>query len=81
MENKEIMVTIPLDDYDNLKRAEFMFDDIIDMFSEIIERASLSYYENDLSLDNEEINRVIKKYLKPEYIKKIKSLKEEKNNE
>ena len=75
MENKIYEVTISLDDYNNLKNTEFMFNDIIEEFKTIISNARINYSKDDLSF-NEEFKHILKKYCGCQYFNKLNELKE-----
>lgn len=76
MENKIYDVTISLDDYNNLKNTEFMFNDIIEEFQTIISNANLNYSKDDLLIDGE-FKPLLKKYCGYLYLNRLSELKEE----
>ena len=80
MENKINTVTIELEDYDLLKEAEFMFDDLIKEFEVIISEAPLDYSGTDLLLDKD-LKRILKKYCYKNYLHRLHSLLDEKEKE
>ena len=79
MENKELMVTIPLEDYDNLKRAEFILDEIDSLVNECIKNAiDLSWDKESLKCEYKDVERLLRYMNKAGYDKKMEELK---NNE
>ncbi len=80
MENKIYEVTISLDDYNNLKNTEFMFNDIIGEFKTIISNAKINYCKDDLYID-EKFKPMLKKYCGCRYFNKLNELKEKKEND
>lgn len=75
MINKIYEVTISLDDYNDLKNTEFMFNDIIEEFKTIILNARLNYCKDDLNFDGE-FKPILKKYCGCLYKNRISELKE-----
>lgn len=75
MENKIYELTISLNDYNNLKNTEFMFNDIMDEFKTIISNARINYCKDDLYID-EEFKPILKKYCRCQYFNKLNELKE-----
>ena len=69
-------VVLDLDNYDDLKTVEFMFDDIIETFKDIIDNASLSYYGTELMFDEGDLKKIVKKYCKSYYKNKLEKLTE-----
>ena len=69
-------VVLDLDTYDDLKTVEFMFDDIIETFKDIIDNASLSYYGTELMFDEGDLKKIVKKYCKSYYKNKLEKLTE-----
>ena len=83
MENKNTTVTIDLEDYNLLKKAEFMLGDLIEELIFIIEGAELNYLKSDLSILDDNLKRILKKYCPLDYQKKfsmLKKMEEEKEN-
>lgn len=80
MENKNYEITIPLQDYNNLKKYEFMFDNIISEFDFLIENAELNYSKDDLNIDVD-FRNLLKKYCQYSYKRRIEKLKEKENKD
>lgn len=79
MENKELMVTIPLEDYDNLKRAEFILVEVDDLVNECIKNAEvISWDKEHLQVKDADLKRLLKYINASGYDKKLEGLK---NNE
>lgn len=84
MENKINTVTIDLEDYDLIKKAEFMFGDLIEELLVIIDNTSLDYSGNDLLIYNDNLKHILKKYCAINYQRRLsilKKAKEEGTNE
>lgn len=79
MENKELMVTIPLEKYDELKRAEIILDVVDDLVNECINNAiDLSWDKENLKCEYKDMERLLRYMNKAGYDKKLEELK---NNE
>lgn len=75
MENEKLMVTIPLERYDELLRVEFMFDDFSDLVEELLNHSELNWNKEDLDFKNDDIRNLIKRYDINLYRKKVNMLK------
>ena len=74
-------ITIPYADYLDLMDAKYGYKDIERELLFIIEDSELSYSQDELSLNEHPMRKLLKKYFLKEYKEKIKELKKESESE
>lgn len=74
-------ITIAKEEYDNLKYSSFMLEEINKDLLSLIDNAKISYYRDRLIVDDESIEKFLKRYFKTKYEVKFRELKEKEENE
>lgn len=83
MENKELLVSIPLTLYNELLETKFKFVRAVQTLEVILESAELSWNKEELDFSNVSMREYVKQIALYQYNKKVKELnsKGEENNE
>ena len=74
MENKELMVTIPLNLYNDLLEIKFKHDLVLINLEEVIKNTDLSWNHEDLNFENESVRRFVKGIVPHLYKNRVKEL-------
>ena len=61
MENKELMVTIPLSLYNDLLKTKFDYENFKSILMDKIENATLNYNKTELYFDTDDAREILKK--------------------
>ena len=83
MENKELLVSIPLTLYNELLETKFKFTRAVQTLEVILESAELNWNKESLDFSNVSMREYVKQIALYQYNKKVKELngKGEENNE
>lgn len=83
MENKDLLVSIPLTLYNELLETKFKYTRATQTLEVLFERAMLDWSEKELDFENGDIRNAIKQLALYQYNKRVKELnnKGEDNNE
>ena len=83
MENKDLLVSIPLNLYNELLETKFKYTRATQTLEVLLERAMLDWSEKELDFENGDIRNAIKQLALYQYNKRVKELndKGEDNNE
>lgn len=74
MENKELMVTIPLNLYNDLLEIKFKQDRLLINLEDIIDKSELNWRKNDLDFDAEKVRNFLKGIVPHLYKNRVKEL-------
>lgn len=83
MENKGLLVSIPLNLYNELLEIKFQYKRAVDELEVVLERAELNWNKKELDFANDDIRDFMKQLALYQYNKRVKELnnKGEDNNE
>ena len=83
MENKDLLVSIPLNLYNELLETKFQYKRVVQTLEVILERTMLDWSGKELEFEHSDIRNAIKQLALYQYNKRVKELnnKGEDNNE